>query len=147
MYRLPLRKGRRLGSLAAFLSSATLAISLGGCQTTALSDASDVTGALGAKAEASQSSDPRRDLNAYRDRYRANPKDPAAALQYGTALRLTGERSQAVAVLEQAAIANPGNKAVLGGYGRALAANGNFQQAFDVLSQAHSPEDPDWRYE
>jgi Flp pilus assembly protein TadD len=145
MYRLPLRKGRRLGSLAAFLSSATLAISLGGCQTTAFSDPSDVTGSLGSKAEASQSSDPRRDLNAYRDRYRANPKDPAAALQYGTALRLTGERSQAVAVLEQAAIANPGNKAVLAGYGRALAANGNFQQAFDVMSQAHSPEDPDWR--
>jgi Flp pilus assembly protein TadD len=145
MYRLPLRKGRRPGSLVAVLSSVALAISLGGCQTIASSDASDVTGSLGSKAEASQSSDPRRDLNAYRDRYRANPKDPAAALQYGTALRLTGERSQAVAVLEQAAIANPGNKAVLAGYGRALAANGNFQQAFDVMSQAHSPEDPDWR--
>jgi Flp pilus assembly protein TadD len=145
MHRLPLKKGRLPRPLVAFLSSVALVISLGGCQTTASSDASDVTGSLGAKAEASQSSDPRRDLNAYRDRYRANPKDPAAALQYGTALRLTGERSQAVAVLEQAAIANPGNKAVLAGYGRALAANGSFQQAFDVLSQAHSPEDPDWR--
>ncbi len=143
MYRLVFQKGRLPRPLVALLSSAALAISLGSCQT-AFSDASDVTGSLGDKAEASQSSDPRRDLNAYRDRYRANPKDPAAALQYGTALRLTGERSQAVAVLEQAAIANPGNKAVLAGYGRALAANGNFQQAFDVLGQAHSPEDPDW---
>ena len=97
------------------------------------------------KPEASQASDARRDLNANRERYRANPKDPAVALQYGKALRATGERSQAVAVLEQAAIANPGNKALLAGYGRALADNGNFQQAFDVLSQAHSPEDPDWR--
>jgi Flp pilus assembly protein TadD len=141
MYRLSPKKGRLPRSLAAFVSFVALAISLGGCQT----DMSDVTGSLGDKAEARQSSDPRRDLNAYRDRYRANPKDPAVALQYGQALRLTGERSQAVAVLEQAAIANPGNKAVLAGYGRALAANGNFQQAFDVLSQAHSPEDPDWR--
>src|SRR5262249_49694148 len=123
MYRLSLKNGRPPRSLAALLSSIALAVSLGGCQTTALSGASDVTGSLGDKAEAGQSSDPRRDLNAYRDRYRANPKDPAAALQYGEALRKTGERSQAVAVLEQAAIANPGNKAVLAGYGRALAAN------------------------
>src|ERR1700744_4015475 len=144
MYRLSRKKGRLSRPLVALLSSLALAISLGGCQTV-FSDASDVTGSLGDKAEAGQSADPRRDLNAYRDRYRANPKDPSVALQYGTALRLTGERSQAVAVLEQAAIANPGNKALLAGYGRALAANGNFQQAFDVLSQAHSPEDPDWR--
>jgi len=124
------------------VSSAILMFSLCGCQTTALSD---ITGSLGEKAETSPSSDPRRDLDSLRDRYRANPRDPAIALQYGVALRASGERSQAVAVLEQATIANPGNKALLAGYGRALAANGNFQQAFDVLSQAHSPADPDWR--
>ena len=72
-------------------------------------------------------------------RYRANPKDADAALQYGKALRATGQKSQAVAVLEQATIAHPGNKALLAGYGRALADNGNFQQAFDVLGQAHTP--------
>jgi Flp pilus assembly protein TadD len=145
MYRHSLKQGRLARLTVAFVSSAALMISLGGCQTTASSDISDVTGSLGDKPEASQVSDARRDLNAYRERYRANPKDPAVALQYGKALRATGERSQAVAVLEQAAIANPGNKALLAGYGRALADNGNFQQAFDVLSQAHSPEDPDWR--
>jgi Flp pilus assembly protein TadD len=90
-------------------------------------------------------SDPRRDVNLYRERFRANPKDIDAALQYGGALRATGQRSQAVAVLEQVAIGNPNNKAVLAGYGRALADNGNFQQAFDVLTRAHAPEDPDWR--
>ena len=66
-------------------------------------------------------------------------------MQYGKALRATGQRAQAVAVLEQATIAHPGNKALLAGYGRALADNGNFQQAFDVLGRAHSPDDPDWR--
>ena len=73
------------------------------------------------------------------------PKDVDAALQYGKALRATGQKSQAVAVLEQATIAHPGNKALLAGYGRALADNGNFQQAFDVLTRAHTPDDPDWR--
>jgi len=142
MYRFPIKEGRAARLVIAVASSAALVISLGGCQTTALSD---VTGSIGDKGEASASADPRRDVQSLRERFRANPKDPAIALQYGTALRSTGERAQAVAVLEQAAIANPGNKAVLAGYGRALADNGNFQQAYDVLSQAHSPEDPDWR--
>ena len=66
-------------------------------------------------------------------------------MQYGKALRATGQKSQAVAVLEQATIALPKNKALLAGYGRALADNGNFQQAFDVLGQAHTPDNPDWR--
>jgi Flp pilus assembly protein TadD len=144
MFRHPFKQGRVARLVVIAASSAALALSLCGCQTTASSDI-DITGSLGEKAEASPSADPRRDLDTYRERYRANPKDPAVALQYGKALRATGERSQAVAVLEQAAIANSKNKALLAGYGRALADNGNFQQALDVLAQAHTPEDPDWR--
>jgi Flp pilus assembly protein TadD len=122
-------------------SSAILALGLCGCQITS----SDVTGSLGDKAETSRPADPRRDVEVYQERYRANLKDADAALQYGKALRATGQKSQAVAVLEQATIAHPGNKALLAGYGRALADNGNFQQSFDVLGQAHTPDNPDWR--
>src|SRR5437667_7340719 len=129
-------------SFASVAGSAILALGLCGCQTTA---PSDVTGALGDTADKSQIATSRSDLDRYRERSRANPDDADAVLQYGKALRATGQRSQAVAVLEQASIAHPGNKALLAGYGRALADNGNFQQAFDVLSQAHSPDDPDWR--
>jgi Flp pilus assembly protein TadD len=123
-------------------SAAMLALGLCSCQT---AGDLDVTGSLGDKAEASRSPDPRRDLDTYRDRFRANPKDVDAALQYAKALRATGQKSQAVAVLEKATMDQPGNKALLGGYGRALADNGNFQQAFDILSRAHTPADPDWR--
>jgi len=122
-------------------SSAILALGLCGCQITS----SDITGSLGDKAETSRAADPRRDVEVAEARYRANLKDADAALQYGKALRATGQKSQAVAVLEQATIASPGNKALLAGYGRALADNGNFQQSLDVLSQAHSPDNPDWR--
>ena len=66
-------------------------------------------------------------------------------MHYAIALRATGQKAQAVAVLEQATIDHPGNKVLLAGYGRALADNGNFQRAFDVLSRAHTPEDPDWQ--
>jgi Flp pilus assembly protein TadD len=128
---------RRLAPAAACV---VLALGLWGCQT---SGPSDITGSLGEKAEV-KSSNPRRDLEAYRERFRANPKDGEAALKYGKALRATGQKAQAVAVLEQASMAHPGNQALLAGYGRALADNGNFQQAFDVLGRAHKPEDPDW---
>ena len=137
---------RQQSSLARLLASAAvtaiLAAGLGGCQTM-----SDITGSLTSKAETSPSpdSDPRRAAEFYGERYRANPKDPDAALAYGQALRATGQRGQAVAVLEQATIAHPGNRALLAGYGRALADNGNFQQSFDVLTRAHSPDNPDWR--
>jgi Flp pilus assembly protein TadD len=133
------RFARRLASI---VSSAILLLGLCGCQT---DGTSDITGSLGEKTEPSRAADPRRELDTYRDRFHANPNDPDAALQYGKALRATGQRSQALAVLEQVSIAHPGNKALLAGYGRALADNGNFQQAFDVLSRAHSPDDPDWR--
>jgi Flp pilus assembly protein TadD len=136
---------RQQSSLARLLASAavtaTLATGLGGCQTMA-----DITGSItSSKAEASPEADPRRAVDVYGERYRANPKDADAALRYGQALRATGQRSQAVAVLEQATIAHPGNKAMLAAYGRALADNGNFKQAFEVLGRAHSPDNPDWR--
>src|SRR6202048_4699496 len=137
---------RQHSSLARLLASAAvtaiLAAGLGGCQTM-----SDITGSITSKAEPAPSpdTDPRSAVEVYGGRYRANPKDADVALAYGQALRATGQRAQAVAVLEQATIAHPGNKALLAGFGRALVDNGNFQQAFDVLSRAHSPDNPDWR--
>ena len=119
--------------------SAVLFLGLGGCRTDGLSD---VTGSLGDKSEKAAAA---HSLDYYRDRHRANPGDAGAALAYGKALRASGQRAQAVAVLEQATIAHPGDKALLAGFGRALADNGNFQQALEVLGRAHSPEDPDWR--
>src|SRR6266545_4595251 len=99
--------------LACTASSAILALGLCSCQTAITS--SDVTGSLGDKAETSRAADPRRELDLYQERYRANPKDADAALQYGKALRATGQKSQAVAVLEQATLAHSSNKALLAG--------------------------------
>jgi Flp pilus assembly protein TadD len=138
-----LRQGYRSARLFTFKAlPVILALGLCGCQTAGMED---ITGSLGEKAEPSGVADARGDVGTYRDRFRANPKDADAALQYGQALRTAGQQSQAVAVLEQATIAHSGNKALLAGYGRALADNGKFQQAFDVLSRAHTPDDPDWR--
>jgi Flp pilus assembly protein TadD len=105
---------------------------------------SDVTGSVASRTDATPD-DPLRAAEIYGDRYRKNPKDVDAAIAYGQALRTTGQRSQACAVLEQASIANAGNRLLLAAYGRALADNGNSQAAFDVLSRAHTPDNPDWR--
>ncbi|MEN3351294.1 MAG: hypothetical protein V7632_4929 [Bradyrhizobium sp.] len=138
----PSRPKGRARRFAAAMSAAMLLIGLSACQTSG----PDITGSLGDMAEPSPApSDPRREIEAYQERVRANPKDIDAHLRYARALRATGQRAQAVAVLEQAVLAQPGNKPLLAGYGRALADNGNFQQAFEVLGRAHSPEDPDWR--
>jgi Flp pilus assembly protein TadD len=119
--------------------STVLFLGLCGCQTDGLSD---ITGSLGDRTEKTA---PAQSLESTRERYRAHPNDKDAALAYGKALRASGQRSQAVAMLEQALIAHPGDKALMAAYGRALADNGNFQQAFEVLGRAHSPDDPDWR--
>jgi Flp pilus assembly protein TadD len=126
--------------LASVAVTAIFAAGLGGCQTM-----SDITGSISPKTSASAEPDARQAVEVTGERYRADPKNAEAALAYGQALRASGQRSQAAAMLEQATIAHPGDKALLAAYGRALVDNGNFQQALDVLGRAHSPDNPDWR--
>ena len=86
----------------------------------------------------------RHDVDVYGQKYRDNPSDPATAVRYAQALRATGQRAQAVAILEQISMQNPHNKLVLGEYGRALAEAGQYEQALEVFDRAHTPEQPDW---
>jgi Flp pilus assembly protein TadD len=119
-----------------------LAIAISGCKTSRLYEA---TGSIATPDEPRSESAWRRDMETYGERYRSNPRDAEAAIAYARALRAIGQRAQAAAVLEQAAIVNPKNLAVIGAYGRALADAGNYKQALDVLNRAHSPDQPDWR--
>jgi Flp pilus assembly protein TadD len=133
-----LRKTRILASATAL---ALLAATLGGCKTT--SD-SDTTGSIQDKAPRSEQ-DWRQAADAWSARYQADPHNPKAAIEYAHALRMIGQRAQAVAVLEQASIRHPHNQALLGAYGRALADLGRLHQALDVLGRAHTPDQPDPR--
>jgi Flp pilus assembly protein TadD len=119
-----------------------LALAASACQTIS---PGETTASAGLAGNARSDTDWRRSADAWGERYRANPKDAEAALGYARALRGTGQRSQAVAVLEQASIANPKHMGLLGAYGRALADVGNYKQALDVLNRAHTPDQPDWR--
>jgi Flp pilus assembly protein TadD len=129
---------------------AMVAATAGGCSSITSIANRDVTGSVSPTATTTTTpaqrsdADWRKDIDVYGQRYRNDPKDAEAALHYGTALRGTGQRAQAAAVLEQAAIANPSNRALIAAYGRALVDNGNYQQGFETLSRAHTPDNPDW---
>ena len=131
------RVARHLG-LAATVSF--LALAAAGCASTK----SDTTGSIANPTTRSEA-EWRQSAEKSGEQFRNNPNDPDAAMQYAQALRALGQRTQAVAVLEQAALSSPDNKALLGAYGKALADVGQYKQAFDVLERAHTPENPDWR--
>jgi len=133
------RSARLLASAALLAAIAAIAA---GCQTT---QSSQTTGSLPLAPADRPDADWRRDVEVYGQQYRADPSNLDVALRYAQALRATGQRAQAVAILERASIGNPHNKTVLGEYGRALAEAGDYQQAFDVLDRAHTPDQPDWR--
>src|SRR5215470_726617 len=125
---------------APILLAAVLGLALAGCKTT---QPTEPTASLGAPAAGAVAD--RRSALAWAERYRANPTDPEAVVNYARALRAYGQRAQAVAVLEQASIQHPKNPGVLAAYGRALADAGNYKRALDVLNHAQTPADPDWR--
>ena len=120
-----------------------LAVALAGCNTTQSAQPAQTTAAVAVAAAGGGADRP--SALAWAERYRANPNDPEAVVNYARALRAYGQRAQAVAVLEHASIQNPKHRGLLGAYGRALAEIGNYKRAFDVLDHAHTPADPDWR--
>jgi Flp pilus assembly protein TadD len=133
----------RVASRLLLLTTVVLtAATLGGCKTLS---STDTTSSISAGPQQRSEDDWRRESEALGARFRANPRDPDVAVRYAQALRATGQRAQAAAVLETAALHNPENRALLGGFGRALADAGNFKQALEVLERAHSPDQPDWR--
>src|ERR1043165_2397887 len=123
-------------------SAALIAAALAGCKTTG---SVDTTGSISSGSAARSEAEWRGDAQALGEKFRADPRDPDVAIRYARALRATGQRAQAAAVLETAALHNPNNKPLLGAYGRALADSGSFKQALDVLERAHTPDMPDWR--
>jgi len=128
---------RLLGRVAL---AAVLAFSTAGCNTTL-----PTAGTRGIASAPHSDADWRRSAEAWGDRYRANPANAEAAINYAQALRGMGQRAQAAAVLAQASIQNPKHTGVRSAYGRALADAGRYQQALDELNRAYTPNQPDWR--
>jgi Flp pilus assembly protein TadD len=127
------------------LASAAIVVTIGlaaaGCQTTQVADSTD---SISLAPDQRSDADLRRDVVVYGTQYRTDPSNVNVALHYAQALRGTGQRAQAAAVLEQISMRNPQNRVVLGEYGRALAENGDYQQALELLERATTADQPDW---
>jgi Flp pilus assembly protein TadD len=119
---------------------ATFAAALAGCH-----DFGDVTGSIGPSTTLPADETK---LRAYADdcgkRYERNPGEKIASIQYARALRALTRYSEAVAVIQTAAIKAPKDFDVLGEYGKALADAGELAQAKDVLTRAYTPDNPRW---
>ena len=120
--------------------AAAAAAPLAGCH-----DFGDVTGSI------SGSTTPPTDetkLRAYAEdcgkRYDRDPGAKIASIEYARALRALTRYSEAVAVIQRAAIKAPKDFDVLGEYGKALADSGQLAQAKDVLTRAYTPDSPRW---
>ncbi len=141
--------GRLLSSVAL---ASLLALTLGGCGNAIKRDTTGSAGGLLSRMTGNEprsvprtDDDWRKEADAAGQRYRENPRDALGALRYAEALRRTGQRTQAAAVLQQATISNPHDKRLIGAYGRALADVGRLPQALEMLGRAHTPDQPDWR--
>lgn len=77
--------------------------------------------------------------------YDRNPKDRNTGLSYASILRMNGKNTQALAVMQQVAIAHPTDRDVLAAYGKAQAAAGQLEQALATINRAQTPDRPDWR--
>jgi Flp pilus assembly protein TadD len=126
---------------ASLLALTALVAPLAGCH-----DMSDVTGSIARPEQALPTNEA--DLRAYADdcgkRYDRDPGAKVASINYARALRALTRYSEAVAVMQAAAVKAPRDYEVLGAYGKALADAGQFEQAKEVLGRSYAPERPDW---
>jgi Flp pilus assembly protein TadD len=93
-----LNRSRTARLVASAALAAVMAAALAGCQTT---QGTDITSSLPPAPADRPDAEWRRDVAVYGQQYRASPSDVDVALRYAQALRATGQRAQAVAVLER----------------------------------------------
>jgi len=131
----------RAPALRAAFGLALLATTMAGC----MSRDPTTTGSISFGAPRGTEADLRRQAADLGARYDARTATPEAALEYARTLRALGRTSEAVAVLQQAAIRAPNHTGLLAAYGKVLADTGRYREAATVLANAHRPEHPDWR--
>ncbi|MCM2291642.1 tetratricopeptide repeat protein [Allorhizobium sp. BGMRC 0089] len=136
-------------SLKAGLASfvVVMALALGGCATTGQTD-NTTTGSipsLGKPVDQMTPAEVSAATQTMGQAYAKSPKNPRIGIAYASLLQMDGRAPQALAVMQQVAIANPKDRSVLAAYGKAQAAAGELQDALSTIRRAQTPDRPDWR--
>jgi Flp pilus assembly protein TadD len=76
---------------------------------------------------------------------RDNPRDLKSAINYSKNLKASGQKGEALAVLQQAAMFHGQNRELASEYGRLALELDQVQVASQVLQVADDPSAPDWR--
>lgn len=121
------------------------ATALGGCSTTKKELTTGSIPKLSKPVETMTAPELTRAADSIGSAYARNPKDRNNGLAYANILMMTGRNSQALAVMQQVAIANPSDREVLSAFGKAQAAAGQLEQALATIGRAQTPDRPDWR--
>jgi Flp pilus assembly protein TadD len=142
----PARPGRSLGVLAALTAS----LMLGACAQVGTEESSGLFSALQpeptqqAMQEAAPS-DPREATEYWGKIYAKNPRDLDVALAYAQNLKLTGQKREALGVLQQASLIHGSDKKLAADYGRLALELDQVSVAKKLLEVADDPANPDWR--
>lgn len=94
---------------------------------------------------AAQPSDPQAATEYWGKAYAKNPRDLEAALAYAQNLKVTGQKREALAVLQQAALIHGSNRKLAADYGRLALDLDQVSVAKKLLEVADDPANPDWR--
>jgi Flp pilus assembly protein TadD len=121
------------------------AAALGGCSTTKKELTTGSIPKLSKPVETMTAPELTRAADSIGSAYAHNPKDRNNGLAYANILMMTGRNSQALAVMQQVAIAHPADREVLSAFGKAQAAAGQLEQALATIGRAQTPDRPDWR--
>lgn len=138
------RRMRVFGGICLLMAASVLA----GCSSTSRADRSVTTGSiprLSKPVESMTAPELASAADSIGKSYERNPKDRNVGMTYANVLMMTGRNAQALAVMQQVAIANPADREVLAALGKAQAAAGQLEKALDTIGRAQTPDRPDWR--
>lgn len=133
----------------AAVSIATLSLFSGGCAQLGSLPSLTASNASTATEDEAGGATPKNELaeatQYWGKKFAKSPMDLEAGLSYAKNLKAMGQKKQALAVLQQAAVYHGDNHELAGEYGRLALSLGQVSVAEKALAQADIPAKPDWR--
>jgi Flp pilus assembly protein TadD len=148
----PIRKDERRAHASTAAAAVVIVVAaclmLAGCAQGVGEDGADA-GMLGFSGVANLAEgvpqDPQKAVGYRGKEYAKDPRDLEKALSYAQALKTTGQKQQALAVLQQASMLHGSDRRLASDYGRLALELDQVSAAKRLLEAADDPANPDWR--